>query len=232
MEIVNQSLLAKKLSLLFFIICCSGLAFSQNQIRLEAGFLSHTTAVTEFRNEDGSFYNDSVTFDLGSGSPILGLAMDVDLGKSFFLTTGFFYTTKGPSNITYTTANNEQYSFGATQQYLGLSVQAKYHKRIGEEKKWGVFIAFGVRVDVTVGDPSPAVLATGPGAVFMRKFGTLTTTDISLATNIGFSYKAGPGDLILSLNLLSGLGDIIADPFIVGRTSAIGATIGYSFYLR
>ena len=76
------------------------------------------------------------------------------------------------------------------------------------------------------------MFATGPGAVFIRKFGTLTTTDISLATNIGFSYKAGPGDLLLSLNLLNGLGDTIADPFVVGRTSAIGATIGYSFYLQ
>jgi len=217
-----------KIYLLFIPLCfLTAIASGQNQIRISGGLLSTNTTVSEYDRGMNYFYYDSVTLDSRIISPAVNIDVDIDLGKQFFFNTGISYSTKGISRINYAKAD---YWYSARQEYIGLKINLKYHYKFNSEK-FGIYISAGGKADYTVGGPTSAEIAILEGAEYLRAFGTFKQIDFSLLTNLGISYKLGPGDIILESNFQNGLSDIFEDQFIVGRTFSIGAQIGYSIYL-
>lgn len=202
-------------------------AFSQNQIRIRGGVLSTNTSVSEFNRRLNYFFYDSVTLDTRATSPQLNIDIDLDIGKGFFLTTGLGYSKKGLPSIYYI---NGDYWYDASQQYLGMNFQLKYHYKFNNEK-FGIFGAAGFKADFAVGGPNNAEITNEAGSAYFHAFGTFNQVDFSLHTLLGLSYSLGPGDIILDVNFQNGLSDIFSDQFVVGRTFSVGASLGYSFYL-
>ncbi len=215
--------------LFFFIFCVIATqSISQNQIRIRGGVLSTNTTVSEYSRGLSYFYYDSVTLDTRRTTPQVNIDIDIDLGKRFFLTTGLGYSKKGLPSVYYI---NGDYWYPAKQEYMGMNIQLKYHHKINDGKL-GVFAAAGFKADFTVGGPNDSQIAIMDGNEYFNAFGTFNQVDFSMLTNVGISYKVGPGDITLDVSFQNGLSDVIQDPFIVGRTFSIGGSIGYSFYIH
>ena len=216
----------KKFILFTFLYLSTLIAFGQNQIRVRAGILSTNTTVSEYNRGLDFFYYDSVTLYSRVTAPQVNVDIDIDLGKNFFFSTGLGYSEKGLEGIHY---NNGDYWYDAKQKYMGSNFLLKYHYKFNDEK-FGVFAAAGFRADFAVGGPNNAEIATVAGAEYFNAFGTFNVAEFSFSTIVGVSYKLGAGDLTIDANFLNGLSDTMVDPFIVGRTFSIGATVGYSIY--
>ena len=214
---------------LFFIVFFLGAlnCFSQNQLRIRGGILSTHTSVSEYSRGLNYFYFDSVLLDANTYSPQFSVDIDLDLGKRFFLTTGLGYSKKGLPSIHYI---NGDYWYDASQQYLGMNFQIKYHHKFAD-KRFGIFGAVGFKVDFAVGGPNNAEITNEDGAAYFHAFGTFNQVDLSLPSQVGLSYKLGPGDIVLDINFQNGLSDVFSDRFVAGRTFSVGACLGYSFYL-
>lgn len=212
---------------LYLFILVTTASFGQNQIRVSAGALSTNTSVSEYSRGVGYFYYDSVSLDTRNTQPILNVQIDVDLGKRFFLTTGLGYSFKGLKTIMYV---NGDFGYTANQEYLGLIFQLKYHYKL-KDKRFGFFGAAGFKNDLAVGGPTSAEIATGEGEEYFHAFGTFKVAEFSFLTNLGITYKVGPGDIVLDVIFQNGLSDVLEDRFIKGTTFSFGGSIGYSFYL-
>lgn len=220
---------------LFFLLAFCGLigsAVAQNQIRLKAGFLSTYTGIAEYVEPGNNYFLlDSVQYKQRVSSALAALEMDVELGKRFFLVTGFGYSRKGLPEITHTDFLGNTRSRSAFQNYLGVNFQLKYHYRF-KECKFGLFLATGPKVDFAIGGPNYAEYSTVTGSEHFQAFGTFNIVEFVWYTNLGVSYKLGSGDLILDMNMMNGLNDVFQNKYLVGRTLSIGVSVGYSFYLN
>lgn len=217
----------KVLLILQFLLLASVFGFSQNQIRIRAGFLSSKTSIAEYNRDLNYFYLDSVTLDSRIISPTVNVDMDVDLGKGFFLSTGLGYAEKGIESVYY---NNGGYWYSATQKYMGMAFQLKYHYKI-KDQRLGFFAASGLKADFAFGGPNNAEVAIVDGSRFFQAFGSLSTVDFGLYSILGISYKIGPGDVILDVNFINGLSNTLKDQYLNGKSFSTGATLGYSVYL-
>ena len=214
---------------LLLIIFCS-ITFQsicQNQVRISGGIFSTNTSVSEYNRGLNYFYYDSVLLDTRVTRPTLNVDIDIDLGKRFYFSSGISYSTKGMSSINYTKV---EYWYSARQEYIGLNINLKYHHKFRNEK-FGIYAAAGAKADYAVGGPTSAEIALLDGKEYFHAFGTFNQVDFSFRTLIGLSYKFGPGDIVFDVNFQNGIGDVIADRYIVGRTFSIGTSLGYSIYL-
>jgi len=163
--------------------------------------------------------------------PHAALEIDVDLGKNFLLVTGFGYDRKGLKEIAHTDIFGITRSKEARQNYLGLHLQLKYHYHFNESKI-GIFLGTGPKVDFAIGGSNYAEFSLSRGSDFYHVFGSFNVVEFLWLTNLGVSYKLGPGELIFDVNMLNGLSDAIRNRFVIGKSNSIGAAIGYSFYLE
>lgn len=222
-----------KKTILFAFFCSLIFAVAaQNQIRAKVGYTSSYTAIAEYIQPDNSYYLlESVELDKYSSGVYAGLEVDIDLGKRFFLVTGFDFSQRGLSKISFTDAFGYSASKSAFQNYVGVNFRLKYHY-VFKDSKWGLFLAIGPKIDFAVGGPNYAEYSTVYGHEYFQSFGTFNTVEFLLYTNLGVSYKAGPGEIALDLILMNGLSDAIRNKYVVGNSYSLGITAGYSFYLN
>jgi hypothetical protein len=164
------------------------------------------------------------------GSVTAAVNVDIDLGNSFYLSTGFYYSNKGLANVTFTDSTGWPWTTAARQHYVGLSMLVGYKVHF-KESRFGLQFATGPRVDFAVGTPNPGTLFSGPYYRFFMPFCRFNEVDLSWVAEAGVSYKLGPGDVIARLSYLYGLSDVLEDAFVVGRSMSLGLTVGYSFKL-
>jgi hypothetical protein len=151
----------KKVIIFLFFILLSFNLLAQNSIGIQAGFLGTHTSIAEYERIDRMDYLlDSMTINSNAGSLALAMNVDIDLGKNFFLSTGFHYSQKGLSNVTFTDSIGWPWTTPAKQHYVGLSLLAGYRFHI-PQSKFGLQIATGPQVDFTVGTPNGGTLFQG-----------------------------------------------------------------------
>jgi hypothetical protein len=146
------------------------------------------------------------------------------------MVTGLNYSQKGISSISYTDTLGVSRTKSAEQNYLGLNVQLKYRYRFNDSK-FGLYLASGPSINFAVGGPNYAEYSTVNGSTYFQAFGTFSEVEMSLYTNLGVSYKLGPGDIFLEGVMINGMSDAISNKYIVGKGISFGALLGYSFYL-
>jgi hypothetical protein len=221
----------KKTILLVFIFGMASQLQAQNSIAVQAGFLGTHTSVAEYeRIERFDNLLDSMSLDPDVGSFQAALNVDIDLGKNFFLSTGFHYANKGLANVTFTDSVGWPWTTEAKQKYVGFSMLIGYHFHF-RESKFSLQIATGPKVDFAVGTPNPGALFSAPYYRFFMPFCRFNEVDLSWAAEGGVNYKLGPGDIILRVSYLYGLSDVLEDAFVIGRTMSAGITVGYAFKL-
>jgi hypothetical protein len=155
---------------------------------------------------------------------------DIDLGKQFYLATGFHYAAKGLSEVVFTDSIGWPWTTPAKQNYIGLSLQIGYHIPF-KNSKISLLVSSGLKADFAIGTPNGGALFSGPYYRFFMPFSRFNELDLSWITEAGVGYRLGPGDLILRLSYQYGLSDIMEDAFVVGRTMSGGITVGYSLRL-
>lgn len=201
--------------------------FGQNQFIIKAGVLHTNTSVSEYDRGLGYYYYDSLSIDATLSTPHVALDVDIDLGKHCFLSTGLTYSKKGLPLIY---APQWEYGYTAYQEYMGMNLRIKYHRKLRNEK-FGWFVAAGFRSEFTVAGPTSAEIASGPRGNFFNAFGTFSPVEFVLTTAFGASYRLGPGDIIAEVQFLNGLSDVLSDRYAVGRTFSSGISLGYSIYI-
>ena len=203
---------------------------SQNTIGFEAGYMrSHTSISAYFRT--GFTYDllDVVYVDPNVGSFQAAVTTGLDLGKRFFLSTGFHYSRKGLKEVSVSDSGRTYY-VQATQHYAGISMMIEYLYRF-KNPKFGVLLETGPQVDFAVGLPNNGALYSGTYSKYLMPFSRFNEVDFSWAVDAGFTYRLGPGDIVVKVSYRYGLSDVIEDTFIVGRSSSFGTTVGYSIRL-
>jgi hypothetical protein len=210
---------------IFLLVSISGK--TQNRIAVRGGATFTRTAVSEYNRGLSYFYYDSVSLDTEVVFPSFNIDADISLGKGWFFASGLSYMRKGIESVQYV---NGGFTREARQEYMGLSVMLKYHHRL-DNGRVGLYIAGGVRADFTVGGPNNAEIAYGSGSNYFHAFGTFSIAEFVLPTQIGASYRMGPGEILLDLNFLKGLSDVLPDRYIVGRSFSVGLNLGYALYL-
>jgi hypothetical protein len=221
----------KKKILALFLCWISCQLQAQNSIGFHAGFLGTHTSVAEYQRVDRKDYLlDSVTLTPDVGSLQAAINVDIDLGKNFFLSTGFHYCNKGLANVAFTDPSGWLWSTEARQQYMGISLLIGYHFRF-RQSKFGVMAATGPRADFAIGAPNGGALFSGPYYRFFMPFSRFNEVDLSWAAEAGVSCKLGPGDVIVKLSYLYGMSDVLEDAFVIGRSMSAGISAGYSFHL-
>ena len=220
-----------KKTILILVICwISGQLLAQNSIGIEAGFLGTHTSVAEYlRTGRKDYLLDSVMLSPYIGSFQAAITTQIDLGKRFFLETGFHYSRKGMSEVAFTHKSTKYY-VNPGQRYIGLSVMIEYLYRF-KKSKFGIIGGTGIQVDFAVGKPNNGALYSGSYNYFFMPFCRFNELDLSWAVKAGVAYKLGPGDVIVKLSYLYGLSDVLEDAFIIGRSMSAGITVGYSFKL-
>lgn len=204
---------------------------AQNSIGIQAGFLGTHTSIAEYeRIERQDFLLDSMSLDPNAGSFQAAVNVDVDLGKNFFLSTGFHYSNKGLANVTFTDSIGWPWTTPARQHYVGLSMLLGYHVHF-HQSKFGLQFATGPQADFAVGTPNGGALFSGPYYRFFMPFSRFNEVDLSWVAEAGCSYKLGPGDVLLKVVYQYGLSDVMEDAFVVGRTMSLGVSVGYSLPL-
>lgn len=220
----------KRLTLIAIVLMLIINASAQNQIRLKAGFQGTYTAIAEYRQPGKGIYLDTVELNKQVYGALAMLEIDMDLGKNFLMVTGFGYDRKGLADITYTDVFGRSQSKEARQNYMGIHLQIKYHYRF-KDSKIGLFLASGPKVDFAIGGSNYAEYSLAPGYDYYHTFGSFNVVEFLWYTNLGISYKIGPGEIIFDAHMLNGLSDAIRNRYVVGKTTSFGASIGYSFYL-
>jgi hypothetical protein len=217
----------KKTILIFFTFLASLQLQSQNSIGFEAGFLGTYTRVAEYQRIGRTDYLlDSVTIRPAVGSFQASINADIDLGKNFFLSTGFHYSNKGLAEVAYTDTTGWQWYTAARQHYIGLSLLIAYHFHF-KQSKFGLQLATGPRADFAVGMPNTGATFSGPYYRFFMPFSRFNEVDLCWAAETGLSYSLGPGDILLKVSYLYGLSDVLEDAFVVGRSMSYGISLGY-----
>ncbi|MEI7982734.1 MAG: outer membrane beta-barrel protein [Bacteroidota bacterium] len=205
---------------------------AQNSIGIEVGYLGTHTSVAEYSRVGRTDYLlDSMTLEKNVGSLMIAVTADIDLGKHFFFSPGFHYSNKGLSLITFTDSTGYPWSTAARQHYIGLSALLGYHLPF-KNNRFGLQLSTGLQTDFAVGQPNGGALFSGPYSRFFMPFSRFNEVDLSWITELAGSYRLGPGDMVLKISYLYGLGDVLEDPFVIGRTMSFGASVGYSFRLR
>jgi hypothetical protein len=161
----------------------------------------------------------------------LALNADFDLGRNFYLSTGFHYSNKGLSNVTFTDSTGWPWTTPARQNYVGLSMLVGYHFHLNQSR-FGLQLATGPQADFAVGTPNGGALFSGPYYRFFMPFSRFNEVDLSWVAEAGCSYRLGPGDFLVRATYMYGLSDVMEDPFVVGRTMSVGLSVGYSFRLK
>jgi len=204
---------------------------AQNSIGVQVGFLGTHTGIAEYeRIERQDFLLDSVTLSTNVGSLQVALNVDIDLGRNFFLSTGFHYSNKGLANVVFTDSTGWPWSTAARQKYTGISLLVGYRLHL-KQSKFGFQFATGPKVDFAVGTPNPGALFSAPYYRFFMPFSRFNETDLSWMSEAGVNYKFGPGDVIVRISYLYGLSDVLEDAFVIGRSMSAGITVGYAFSL-
>ncbi len=221
----------KKTIFLLILSWITFLSQAQNSIGIQMGFLGTHTSIAEYeRIGRRDFLIDSMSLSKNVGSFQAAIKVDIDLGKNVFLSTGFHYSYKGLANVTFTDSTGWPWSTPARQHYLGISVLLGYRYHF-KQSKWGIELSTGPQVDFAVGTPNGGALFSGPYYRFFMPFSRFSELDASWVVEAGARYKLGPGDLVLKINYLFGLSDVLEDPFVVGRSTSLGLSVGYSFPL-
>lgn len=221
----------KSITLLLFLTLALG-ATAQNKIRARAGILLTYTAIAEYvRPGNAGYLIDSVDLDQQVSGALAALEMDIDLGSNFFLVTGFGYNRKGLASINYNDIFTGTYARAARQNYLGINIQVKYHYQ-PERSRFGFFLATGPKVDFAIGEPNFAEFSLATGSSYFHAFGHYNVVEFLWYTNPGITYSLGPGELYFDINVLNGLSDVINDSYIIGKTTSVGVSFGYSFKLN
>lgn len=217
------------LILIFGLSAC--LIQAQNSIGIQVGYLGTYTSIAEYeRINRMDFLLDSMSLSKNVGSVSAAINLDVDLGKNFFLSTGFRYANKGLANVTFTDSTGWPWQTAARQKYLGLSVLAGYRIRF-HQSKFGLLVATGLQADFAIGTPNPGTLFSGPYYRFFLPFSQFSEVDLSWISEAGVSYKLGPGEVVGKLTYLFGMSDVMEDPWVVGRSMSFGISAGYSLPL-
>jgi hypothetical protein len=202
----------------------------QNSIGVDAGYLYTHTSVAEYvRTGRTDNLLDSVTLSPNIGSFQAALRADIDLGKRFFLSTGFHYSRKGMSEVAFSDSVTT-YFVQASQHYVGISLMLEYHLRF-RDSKFGMIFGTGPQVDIAVGKPNDGALYSGSYAKFFMPFSRYNEVDLSWVAMAGATYKFGPGDVVVKLTYQYGLSDVLEDAFVIGRSSSFGISAGYSLKL-
>ena len=158
------------------------------------------------------------------GSFKAAINIDIDLGKKFFLSTGFHYCEKGLAKVSFISKTGYIWYGDARQQYFGLSVFLGYHYQF-PHSKFGLQLATGPQIDFTVGTPNDGALYSGPYYRFFQPFSRFNEVDLSIVAEAGVTYKLGPGDVIARLSYLYGMSDVLEDAFIIGRSMSAAITL-------
>jgi len=220
----------KKICFIFLIGFLSVQLHAQNSIGIEAGYLRTHTSVAEYLRP-GSSYNllDVVSLNPDVGSFQAAITAEIDMGKRFFLSTGFHYGRKGLGEVSISDSARTYY-VNPIQHYVGLSVMIEYHYRF-KKSKFGILLETGPLIDFAVGKPNNGALYSGTYYKYFMPFSRFNEVDLSWVADIGGTFKLGPGDVVLKLSYRYGLSDVIEDAFIIGRSSSYGISVGYSFRL-
>jgi hypothetical protein len=220
-----------KIILLTVVLLTAFRLHAQNSIGIHAGFLGTHTSIAEYeRIERHDFLLDSMTINPDAGSFQVAISVDIDLGKNFFLSTGFHYSNKGLSNVTFTDSTGWPWQTPARQNYVGLSMLLGYRYHF-HESKFGLQLATGPQTDFAVGTPNGGALFSGPYYRFFMPFSRFNEVDLSWVAEAGCTYKLGPGDVVLKVIYQYGLSDVMEDAFIVGRSMSYGISLGYALKL-
>jgi hypothetical protein len=221
----------KKIFMILLIGMISVQLHAQNSIGIQVGYLGTHTSVAEYeRIERQDFLLDSMSVDPDVGSVQAVLNADIDLGKNFFLSTGFSYSNKGLANVTFTDSTGWPWTTAARQKYMGISLLIGYHVHF-RQSRFGLQFATGPEADFAIGTPNAGALFSGPYYRFFMPFTRFNEVDFNWKAEAGASYKLGPGDVIVKLNYQYGLGDVLEDAFVVARSMSFGISAGYSFHL-
>lgn len=226
--------LANPMKILFvilsFVTCCSSLR-GQNSVGLQAGYQYTYTKIAEYLRPGQNFYFiNYVTLNQARNSIHAAITIDIDLGKRFFLSTGFHYAEKGLTSITYTDTLNVTLIYRANKPYLGVSTLLKYRYVFGESK-FGVFLSSGPKIDFAIGYLNIGEQSIYRGSDFIVPFARFNQVDFTWATELGVTYSLGPGDLMFKISYMYGLSDVLKDDYTVGKTGSFGIDVGYSFRL-
>ena len=221
----------RKIILLIFICLIAVHLLAQNTIGIQAGYLGTYTSIAEYeRIERTDYLLDSMAISPSVGSAAVMLNVDIDLGKNFYLSNGFHYINKGLANVSFFDSTGWDWHTAARQKYLGLSMLIGYRIHF-HESRFGLQVATGLQTDFAIGTPNPGALFSGPYARFFMPFTRFNELDLSWSTEVGVTYKLGPGDIVLKLSYLYGLSDVLEDAFVVARSMSGGITIGYAIRL-
>jgi hypothetical protein len=219
---------------IFLIVLLSWISFqlqAQNSIGVQVGFLGTHTSIAEYeRVERHDYLLDSMTLSTNVGSVQAAIHADIDLGKKFYLATGFHYSTKGLSEVVFTDSIGWPWTTPAKQQYVGLSLQLGYYIPL-KSSKISLRFSSGLKADFAVGTPNGGALFSGPYSRFFMPFCRFNELDLTWVTEAGVGYRLGPGDVIVRLSYQYGLSDVMEDAFVIGRTMSGGITAGYSLKL-
>jgi len=221
----------KNLFLTFFLTCILIQMHAQNSIGVHFGFLGTHTSIAEYeRIERQDYLLDSMVLKKDVGSALVAVNVDIDLGRNFFLSTGFHYSNKGLSNVIFTDSTGWPWQTPARQHYVGLSMLLGYHLSF-KDSKFGMQFATGPHIDFAVGTPNGGALFSGPYYRFFMPFSRFNEIDLSWAAEAGMTYELGPGKMIVKLSYQHGLSDVLEDAFVVARAMSLGFSVGYAFRL-
>ncbi|MCX6307050.1 MAG: outer membrane beta-barrel protein [Bacteroidetes bacterium] len=221
----------KKTILILLISWISFQMNAQNSIGIQVGILGTHTSVAEYeRIERFDNLLDSVDLSPDVASVQAAINVDIDLGKNFFLSTGFHYSKKGLANVVFTDSTGWPWQTPARQHYMGMSMLIGYHFHF-RHSKFGLQVAAGPQADFAIGTPNGGALFSGPYYRFFMPFCRFNEVDLGVRAEVGASYKLGPGDVVVKLSYLYGMSDVLEDAFIVARSMSYGISLGYSLRL-
>jgi hypothetical protein len=204
---------------------------AQNSIGIQVGFLGTHTSIAEYeRIERHDYLLDSMTLSTNIGSVQAAINADIEMGKNFYLATGFHYSAKGLSEVVFTDSIGWPWTTPAKQHYVGLSLQLGYLIPL-KDSKISLRFSSGFKADFAVGTPNGGALFSGPYYRFFMPFSRFNELDLTWLTEAGAGYRLGPGEVILRLSFQYGLSDVMEDAFVIGRTMSGGITAGYSLKL-
>jgi len=222
-----------RILLVIQVVLTSLMGHGQSNIQLFGGYQRTYTSVAEYTHPTRTYYRiDSVSLTPHLNAPVFGVATEFEMAQNFYLNTGLTFSKKGIQYINYSTFAGQYFeSWVGTQEYFGVQILLKYHRRIGNSA-FGYYVSTGCRIDFPYGEPTNAALANGPGAEYIAPFGRFSKTELVWINSLGGSYGIGPGDLFIQFSFLAGITNPIEDDYIYARTRSFGLTMGYAIHLK